>query len=75
MSRLNLDSGGMFIHKPARGWLHSDGLILKEGVTYTLRVSQINLITTYLSFIKCRCFFFAVCWLFGSEFVHEEFRF
>lgn len=38
MSRSNLESGGTFIRKPARGWLHSDMLISKEGVTYTLRV-------------------------------------
>lgn len=37
MSKLNTDQGGGFIHKPSRGWLHSDVLIIKEGVTYTLR--------------------------------------
>lgn len=29
-----------FMRKPLRGWLHSDMLIAKEGVTYTLRVSN-----------------------------------
>lgn len=35
--KANLIQGGGFIHKPVRGWLHSDLLIIKEGVTYSLR--------------------------------------
>ncbi|KDR18487.1 SHC-transforming protein 1 [Zootermopsis nevadensis] len=30
-------SGGSFISKPARGWLHPDQLITKEGITYAVR--------------------------------------
>ncbi|GLV46305.1 SHC-adaptor protein [Carabus blaptoides fortunei] len=37
MSRANFEQGGGFVRKPARGWLHADILIIKEGVTYTLR--------------------------------------
>lgn len=32
-------SGGSFMSKPPRGWLHSDQLITKEGITYAVRVS------------------------------------
>ena len=28
-----------FINKPARGWLHSDVVIVREGITYLVRVS------------------------------------
>lgn len=31
--------GGSFISKPARGWLHPDHLVSKEGITYAVRVS------------------------------------
>lgn len=31
--------GGSFINKPARGWLHPDHLVSKEGITYAVRVS------------------------------------
>lgn len=27
-----------FISKPARGWLHPDHLVSKEGITYTVKV-------------------------------------
>lgn len=30
---------GNFLHKPVRGWLHPDQLIVKKGVTYAVRVS------------------------------------
>ncbi|XP_069700957.1 SHC-transforming protein 1 [Periplaneta americana] len=30
-------AGGSFISKPARGWLHPDQLITKEGITYAVR--------------------------------------
>lgn len=29
---------GNFLHKPVRGWLHPDHLIVKKGVTYAVRV-------------------------------------
>ncbi|XP_058796816.1 SHC-transforming protein 1 [Phymastichus coffea] len=29
--------GGSFINKPARGWLHPDHLVSKEGITYAVR--------------------------------------
>ncbi|XP_001602298.2 SHC-transforming protein 1 isoform X1 [Nasonia vitripennis] len=29
--------GGSFISKPARGWLHPDHLVSKEGITYAVR--------------------------------------
>ncbi|XP_046752263.1 SHC-transforming protein 1 [Diprion similis] len=29
--------GGSFISKPARGWLHSDNQVTKEGITYAVR--------------------------------------
>lgn len=29
-----------FINKPSKGWLHSDQMLGKEGVTYTVRVSR-----------------------------------
>ena len=32
-------AGRSFISKPARGWLHPDQLISKEGITYAVRVS------------------------------------
>jgi hypothetical protein len=32
-------TGRSFISKPARGWLHPDQLISKEGITYAVRVS------------------------------------
>jgi len=32
-------TGRSFISKPARGWLHPDQLITKEGITYAVRVS------------------------------------
>lgn len=35
--------GGSFISKPARGWLHPDHLVSKEGITYAVRVSWIFL--------------------------------
>lgn len=31
--------GGSFISKPARGWLHPDHLVSKEGITYAVRVN------------------------------------
>lgn len=31
--------GSSFISKPARGWLHPDHLVSKEGITYTVKVS------------------------------------
>ena len=31
--------GSSFISKPARGWLHPDHLVSKEGITYAVRVS------------------------------------
>lgn len=31
--------GGSFICKPARGWLHPDNLVSKEGITYAVRVN------------------------------------
>ncbi|XP_063239404.1 SHC-transforming protein 1 [Bacillus rossius redtenbacheri] len=42
MPRPSLDSqvslsNGSFISKPARGWLHPDQLITKEGITYAVR--------------------------------------
>lgn len=30
--------GGSFISKPARGWLHPDHLVSKEGITYAVKV-------------------------------------
>lgn len=30
-------AGNSFISKPARGWLHSDQMITKEGITYAVR--------------------------------------
>ena len=33
--------GNSFISKPARGWLHPDHLVSKEGITYAVRVSCI----------------------------------
>jgi hypothetical protein len=32
-------TGRSIISKPARGWLHPDQLITKEGITYAVRVS------------------------------------
>jgi hypothetical protein len=32
--------GGCFVNKPARGWLHPDRTIAKEGVCYAVRVSD-----------------------------------
>ena len=32
-------SNRSFINKPARGWLHSDAVIVREGITYFVRVS------------------------------------
>ena len=29
----------IFINKPPQGWLHSDQVILKKGITYAVRVS------------------------------------
>lgn len=29
--------GSSFISKPARGWLHPDHLVSKEGITYTVK--------------------------------------
>lgn len=34
--------GSSFISKPARGWLHPDHLVSKEGITYAVRVSFID---------------------------------
>lgn len=47
----------IFINKPPQGWLHSDNLISKKGVTYAVRVSDtygfegslISLFNVYLS--------------------------
>ena len=33
---------GNFISKPARGWLHPDHLVSKEGITYAVRVSELE---------------------------------
>lgn len=33
-------SNRSFINKPARGWLHSDAVIVREGITYFVRVSS-----------------------------------
>lgn len=30
--------GSSFISKPARGWLHPDHLVSKEGINYTVKV-------------------------------------
>ena len=34
-------SNRSFINKPARGWLHSDVVIVREGITYFVRVSRL----------------------------------
>ena len=36
------------IGKPARGWLHPDHLLAKEGINYSVRVSQ-NIATNYVN--------------------------
>ena len=36
----NNSSNRSFINKPARGWLHSDVVIVREGITYFVRVSR-----------------------------------
>lgn len=33
--------GSSFISKPARGWLHPDHLVSKEGITYTVKVGHL----------------------------------
>lgn len=37
----NNSSNRSFINKPARGWLHSDVVIVREGITYFVRVSRL----------------------------------
>lgn len=32
-------SGGSFVSKPPRGWLHPDSILANDGVTYAVRVS------------------------------------
>lgn len=34
-------TGGSFISKPARGWLHPDHLVSKEGISYMVKVSYL----------------------------------
>ena len=36
-------SNRSFINKPARGWLHSDVVIVREGITYFVRVNDFQL--------------------------------
>jgi hypothetical protein len=38
----NNSSNRSFINKPARGWLHSDVVIVREGITYFVRVSRLT---------------------------------
>lgn len=33
-----MTSGGNFIIKPSRGWLHPDHLVSNDGITYAVRV-------------------------------------
>ena len=37
-----------FINKPSKGWLHSDQIVSKEGVTYTVRVSLLTFFSSML---------------------------
>lgn len=33
---------GSFVNKPTRGWLHSDSVVSTTGVSYTVRVSELD---------------------------------
>ena len=46
-------SNRSFINKPARGWLHSDSVIVREGITYFVRVRvyPLNLTLSTLSLV------------------------
>lgn len=32
---------GSFVHKPSRGWLHSDNSLMEGGVCYAVKVSEV----------------------------------
>ena len=38
---------GSFVHKPQRGWLHSDNSLMEGGVCYAVKVSS-NSTTLYM---------------------------
>lgn len=49
--------GSSFISKPARGWLHPDHLVSKEGITYTVKVCHLLSCLRYIEiFIYCSNF-------------------
>lgn len=69
-------SGGNFISKPPRGWLHPDHLVSKEGITYAVRVSFALFFVTNIK-IALKNFFqhkilLLVHWIFGGLHVHEK---
>lgn len=33
---------GSFVNKPTRGWLHSDSVVSTTGVSYAVRVSEVD---------------------------------
>jgi len=44
--------GSSFISKPARGWLHPDHLVSKEGISYTVKVCYLLFCSRYINRFK-----------------------
>ena len=44
--------GSSFISKPARGWLHPDHLVSKEGISYTVKVCYLLFCSRYVNRFK-----------------------
>ena len=46
------------VNKPARGWLHPDHLLAKDGINYGVKVSLKNLLFSIFSLLFFPLFFF-----------------
>jgi len=43
---------GSFVHKPSRGWLHSDNSLMEGGVCYAVKVSLYVVLASKLTCVK-----------------------
>lgn len=61
--------GSSFISKPARGWLHPDNLVSKEGITYTVKVCYLHF--TFYNILRIKILFKKILYIYLLFLTHK----
>jgi len=56
--------GSSFISKPARGWLHPDHLVSKDGINYTVKVRYLLFCSRYENRLTFKVSFFIYIYIY-----------